>query len=371
MKIGLFSPFIAENIGGGERYFLTVAECMLNDGHEVDLILQSDFHQDSLSRDDLKQKYIKAFNLNLKDLKIINGPFGRGSSLWQRFKFSREYDVFYYMTDGSFFVPGAKRNVAHFMIPFKKPRGNLFNQLKLKFWPVKTANSYFTKGIIEKNWGIRINYVHWGAVNRDDFKPGEKGKIILNVGRFFSASGGKHCKRQDILVSAFRQMCDQGLKDWQLVLNGPIDKGEDNVAYAQKVANMVRGYPITIRHEGNFKTLQNDYAKASIYWHATGYDLDENEYPEAMEHLGMSTVEAMAAGTVPVVINKAGQKEIVTDKENGLLWETKDELINKTEEVMKNKELWQKLSQNAQKRAEDFSKVKFCHMTKEMFGLAL
>ena len=361
---------MAENIGGGERYFLTVAECLLNEGHQVDLILQTDFHRDSLGREKLKQKYVKAFNLNLAKLKIINGPFGRANSWWKRFQFTRAYDVFYYMTDGSFFIPGARCNVVHFMIPFKTPKGGWLNQLKLNFWPIKTANSFFSKKILEKNWGIKIDYVHWGAVNKQDFKPLAKKEIILNVGRFFSNSGGKHCKRQDILVEVFKIMCDRGLKGWQLILNGPIDKGEDNLSYARMVAQIAKGYPITIRHEGEFDKVQQNYGQASIYWHATGYGLDENEFPEAMEHLGMSTIEAMAAGAVPVVIRKAGQREIVTEGENGLFWETKEELIEETLQAMRDKKLWQKLSINAQKRADDFSKDKFCQMTKKMFGLS-
>ena len=50
-----------------------------------------------------------------------------------------------------------------------------------------------------------------------------------------------------------------------------------------------------------------------------------------MEHFGITTVEAMAAGCVPVVINKAGQREIVEDGVSGFLWNTWGELKDRTQ----------------------------------------
>lgn len=370
MKVGLYSPFMAENIGGGERYFLQAAECLLKAGNNVDLIFQNNFLKSEKHKNILKQKYIKAFGLNIDKLSFINGPFGNIGSAIERFKFTKGYGVFYYMTDGSFFIPGARRNLVHFMIPFKKPTGGFFNRLKLNFWPIKTSNSFFTKKQIEKNWKTKIDHVHWtAAVDKKELKPLVKKKIILNVGRFFSAAGSKHCKRQDILVEVFKKMCDQGLKNWQLILAGSIDKGKDNEAYAGGIKKLAKGYPVNIKHEISFSKLQKYYGQAKIYWHATGFGLDENEKPEAMEHLGISTIEAMAAGCVPIVIKKGGQKEIVTEQTNGLLWETKEELIEKTLQVMKNKKLWEELSIDAQKRANDFSKEKFCEKLKKIFRL--
>ncbi len=367
-KIGLYSPFMSDNIGGGERYLLTVADCLLSDC-QVDLVLQHSAAQTQEEKNVLKKSYIQAFKLNLDKLNLVNGPFGGAGSLWKRWQFTKQYDVFYYMTDGSFFIPGAKRNVVHFMIPFKEPRGGKFNKLKLKLWQIKVANAFFTKGIIEKNWGIRFDYVHWGAVNKEDFKPQAKKNLILNVGRFFTPTGGKHCKRQDVLVDVFKKMCDQGLKNWQLVLIGAIDKGEDNAAYARQIEESAKEYPITIEHGIPFEKIQKYYGQAKIYWHATGYGLNEEEHPESMEHLGLTTVEAMAAGLVPVVIHKAGQKEIVTEGENGLFWETKGELITKTLQVINDKALWLRLSHHARQRADDFSKEYFCKMTRQICGL--
>ncbi|MEA3355662.1 MAG: hypothetical protein U9Q63_04250, partial [Patescibacteria group bacterium] len=225
---------MAENIGGGERYLLTVAECLLPH-HQVDLILQSQFKFSKQKLLSIKKKFSKSFNLNLANLNIILGPFGSNTSSKKRKLFTKQYDIFYYMSDGSLFLSKAKYNAVHFMIPFNSPLP-LIQKLKLKTWQVKTANSFFTKNHIEKIWKIKVDHVHLGAVDPKDFNPTNKKKIILNVGRFFSPTGNKHCKRQDFLVKTFIKLLNEGLNNWQLILNGPIDKGRDNIAYAKEVA---------------------------------------------------------------------------------------------------------------------------------------
>lgn len=361
MKIGLYSPFLADNIGGGERYLLAVAECLLPK-HQVDLILPK-------LTPGLLEKFKRSFNLKLAGLNFVTGPFTSQSSGLERTKFTRQYDIFYYMTDGSFFISKAKKNIVHFMIPFNKPP-NLIQRFKLRYWPIKVANSFFTKKHLEKNWHIQINYVHYPAAINPDFVGNlSKKNIILNVGRFFSSSNNKHCKRQDFLVETFKFLCDQGLKDWRLILSGPVDHGQDNLKYAKKVARLAKGYPIILRHHGDFKQLQQDYNQAKIYWHATGYDLDQENNPEAMEHFGITTVEAMSAGAVPVVINKGGQPEIVETGINGLLWNDQSDLIKQTLAVIHDPKLLTKLQLKARFRAKDFSKAKFCQQTYKIFNL--
>ena len=47
------------------------------------------------------------------------------------------------------------------------------------------------------------------------------------------------------------------------------------------------------------------YRDAKIFWHAAGMKSDETIYPELAEHFGISTVEAMSAGCVPVALRRA------------------------------------------------------------------
>ncbi|MCX6724523.1 MAG: glycosyltransferase, partial [Candidatus Shapirobacteria bacterium] len=125
-------------------------------------------------------------------------------------------------------------------------------------------------------------------------------------------------------------------------------------------------YPIEIITNPQFNHLKRLYGQAKIFWTAAGFGFDEAKEPEKMEHFGITTVEAMAAGCVPIVINKGGQKEIVKEGENGLLWEKETDLIAKTLKLMGDQKEWQTLSKKAQKKSQDFSEKVFYQRIKEI-----
>ena len=62
----------------------------------------------------------------------------------------------------------------------------------------------------------------------------------------------------------------------------------------------------------------------------------------------------MGSGCVPVVINAGGQKEIVTDKKNGFLWSSLEELQKLTESLIKSPNTLKSISEKSKERAKDF-----------------
>ena len=58
-------------------------------------------------------------------------------------------------------------------------------------------------------------------------------------------------------------------------------------------------------------------------------------HPEKFEHFGITTVEAMSAGCIPVVIDRGGQKEIVEDGINGFLFSSPGELKSRTLDIIR------------------------------------
>src|SRR5690606_14699032 len=115
-----------------------------------------------------------------------------------------------------------------------------------------------------------------------------KEKVILNVGRFTNTLQNK---RQDVLIQAFKQMVDEGLKGWKLVLVGNTAQKEAN-NLVKDLKKEAKGYPIEFHLDVDQETLASWYAKARIYWHAAGYDIDEDQEPEKVEHFGIVTAEA-------------------------------------------------------------------------------
>ncbi len=158
------------------------------------------------------------------------------------------------------------------------------------------------------------------------------------------------------MIEVFKEMVDNGLAGWELELAGGSTAGQAHEDYLQQLFRAAQGYPIRIRADLAYDDLIKLYGESAIYWHATGYGEDEAAEPVKMEHFGITTVEAMASGCVPIVIARGGQPEIVQDGMSGLLWETKDEFKSQTLRVARDPALLERLSRGAleSSRAYDF-----------------
>lgn len=221
-------------------------------------------------------------------------------------------------------------------------------------WTISRFVRYWTR----RYWGVDSSLIN-PPVDVEGIKAYgtvPKENIILNVGRFFE---GHHNKKHLEMIAAFRRMVEDGLTGWDLVLVGGVSEHAEHLAYLEKVREAAKGLPVRIALKISYDDLRSLYARSSIYWHATGYGQNERKDPAAMEHFGISTVEAMAAGCVPVVIRKAGQKETVIHGQSGLHWDTLDELQACTWEVILKPDLRAKLAAAAQARSEAFSQASF------------
>ena len=105
--------------------------------------------------------------------------------------------------------------------------------------------------------------------------------------------------------------------------------------------------------------LHQLYAASKLFWHATGLGEDEVAHPERFEHFGITTVEAMAAGCVPVVLGKGGQPEIVHSGVDGILWSSEDELVAQTISLVQDENRRMRLAAAARARAWDFDQSVF------------
>lgn len=163
-------------------------------------------------------------------------------------------------------------------------------------------------------------------------KPaGEKNRSrILHVGRFFA---GGHSKRQDILIETAKRFIDQGV-DLNVHFAGSLHPEPEHRAYYADLAERASGYPIHFHVNCSPEQLEQLYSSAGIYWHATGYGVDPEHHPERMEHFGISVIEAMSAGCIPVVFGAGGPKEIVRDSETGFHFRTEDEIFDRTQEIL-------------------------------------
>jgi len=353
-----------KHFGGGERHVLSIA-AYLSHQHTVSVAISSLTEITKAEDAMIRSAYETFFHLDLSRVHFIASPLFTTANPRKKLFWTGQWDALYCATDGSIFFSLAKKNYLHVQVPFTQPLTGLKNRLKLSQWQINT-NSIFTRDVIEKYWQKQVADVHYPTVDLNLFVPNErKEKIILNVGRFIQSLNNK---QQDVLVKAFRCLIDKYPKEtagWKLVLVGKVEE-ED---FARRVGKLAQGYPIEIFHNLEFDELRKMYSRAKIYWHAAGYNQDEYINPGNVEHFGISTLEAMSSGCVPIVINKGGLKEIIEHGVNGFVWNDLDGLIDKTlaciDETIDTKEI----SQKARSRASDFSFEAFYAKINKMFGL--
>jgi len=361
MKVLFYSPYIPDHFGGGEKHIFDIATTVAQK-HQVFIAIPHNYLSRESDEKSIREKYEEFLNYKLNNIKFISSILKTGS-VFEKLKETKEFDYLYYATDGSFFISAAKKNNLHIQIPFTN-KLNILNKIKLNTWQIKNTNSEFTKQVIEKSWNTKINYVHHPLVSLEEIMPGNnKENIILHVGRFFKQL---HSKRQDVIVTMFKNLIDQNkteLKDWKLVLVGKVEDQE----YLDQIIELAKGYPIEIKIDLQRKELIELYQKAKIYWHATGYQVDEDINPEKVEHFGISTIEAMAAGCVPIVINKGGQKEILGNDLKELLWNTPEDCLDISKRMINDQKQYNKYQETSLSRVNKFSKQEFDKVLWEMF----
>lgn len=341
----MFDPYL-DTLGGGEKYILTAASCF-SKSNEVFL-----FWDDPSILTLAKHR----FSIDLEKIKTISNIFSPKVSSIKRLFESKKYDIIIYLSDGSMPFLLSKKNFVHFQFPVNWVHGkDMGTQAKLKRINKIICNSKFVKRYIDKTFKVDSDVLYPPVDIEENQKKYEKENIILTVGRF---TKGLNVKKQDILIDVFKKNYKKHFYGWNLVVIGSVlSKDQDFVSSLKEKA---KTYPIKILENVSFEELKGYYQKSKIYWHATGFGEDLKKNPERAEHFGISTVEAMGYGAVPIVINAGGLPEIVEDGENGFLWNTLEELIDKSTKLISGDELRKSFSNRAIDRSRDFSRERFC-----------
>jgi glycosyltransferase involved in cell wall biosynthesis len=358
MRIGVFDPYL-DTLGGGEKYMLTAA-WHLSQKHEVTVFWD---------QDGVLEKGAARFNLDLSKVKIANNIFSAKTPLYKRYLESKRYDAIFFLSDGSLPLLGSKLYV-HFQFPIEWVNpSSLLSKLKEIRIEKIICNSYFTKAFIDRKFNADSEILYPPTYFKKDFpkvEPKQKKNQILNVGRLSAFPDGGLAKKQDFLIKVFKEIVDSGVKNWELIL--VVSFLEKDKEILEDLKKQVKDYPIKILANVTFEKLNTVYAESKIYWHASGFGENLTVHPERAEHFGITTVEAMINGLVPVVINAGGQKEIVRDAQDGFLFDNEKEFREKTMKLIKNDSLLKKMAKNAREKAGEFSTDRFCEKLDTIFS---
>jgi glycosyltransferase involved in cell wall biosynthesis len=232
-------------------------------------------------------------------------------------------------------------------------RQGAFSAEFLESYQVVAANSPYTAGWVERLWG-RMAAVLPPPVRLR--AGGEKQPVILAVGRFFPNVSG-HSKKQLELVEAFRLACARGLEGWELHLVGGCNNSERG--YVETVRKAAVGLPVRFHVNARGEDLTELFSAASVFWHAAGFGEDLQAHPDRFEHFGISVVEAMSAGAVPVVYQHGGPAAIVREAGCGELFATTDELAARTVALVRDDARRAELAERARASAAEFAFDRF------------
>lgn len=342
-KVGIYSPYL-EVFGGGERYIFSIAS-LLSYHNEVFIYADKS----------IINKAKNLLNIGLNRVHFLPIAQFRLQNFLNKYISLNKFDLFFSMTDGSLFFSGARKNFLVIQSPAHIPANDFLNKLKLVNWRI-LCYSQFMQEIIYKRIGKKADILppctDEGKIT-STYIPKEN--IILTVGRFFL---NPHSKKHEFMLKYFLKHYRKYFAGWKLIIAGGLtEAGGREIMEQLKVES--EGYPVDILVNPSFNDLQMLYQKAKIYWHATGFGEDLEKFPERAEHFGITTVEAMSKGAVPVVFNGGGQKEIISDGIDGFLWDSEKDLIDKTYNLISDKELWQNSSSKARDKAKFYSSQKF------------
>lgn len=202
--------------------------------------------------------------------------------------------------------------------------------------------SQWTARLAEQRWN-RSAEVFYPAVRPVPALPKER--LILSVGRI--AAGGTR-KGHAELIKAFTRM---DLRGWRLAVAGAVNY-EETKAVIDGWRRELEGSDVEIVANPTSGDLEDLYGRASIYWHGAGFGATPGSI--GREHFGISVVEAMSAGAVPLAFEGGGVREIVTSDADGWLWNTLDELIEVTQRLARDADALGRLRAAARVRAEVF-----------------
>ena len=344
MHAAVYNPYW-ETMGGGERYTASFVKLLQDSGWQVDILWPRDISPEINLR----------FGIDISGVNFISStPYSL---------ITNHYQLVFWLSDGSLPTSLAKKTLIHFQFPFKNVGGKIFtNLIKSRFYTF-VVNSKFTKSVVDPEFRINSTVVY-PPIDTSKFKPGKKTNTILYLGRFSDLT---QAKGHALLIDVFKQIYSK-ISGWELIIAGGTRVGTAP-GQLKKLQQQAGNLPLTIITDPEFTRIREMYSHSKIFWSASGYYADEIKDPAKTEHFGISLVEAMAAGCVPLVTNHGGHKEIVDHNLNGFLWDQPGQLADLTLQIIKDPNKLGHLSLAARTRSKIFDISKFNRKFEELLIL--
>jgi glycosyltransferase involved in cell wall biosynthesis len=224
-----------------------------------------------------------------------------------------------------------------YLLPYNILQWKLLRKIKCAYF---LTNSSFSSEAINEVYHLKAEVVY-PPVCTEVFHPSsKKDDLVISIGRIDPS------KNFDTLIRAFSRT----EKGKCIIIGSSKSKESSYLEYLKRLINQLKlNDRVDLVVNCSLKVLQSILSKAKIYVHCARY-----------EYFGMSVVEAMACGCVPIVHQSGGPyTDIIEKGKYGFSFKTASELTSKIDLLLKNDGLWKEVSNKAIVRSKIFNKKRF------------
>lgn len=185
----------------------------------------------------------------------------------------------------------------------------------------------------------KMKVIHDGVLPQKFYCP-DREIFESSIVKMVCVGGLYPYKGQELLIEAIEKCIKNNKDNRSMMVLRIVGRGSEEKRLKDAVEK--KGLQNVVIFEGFSSEPEKYYKEADIAFMSS-----------KSEAFGLVTVEAMLAGALVIGTDSAGTKDIITDKETGLLYKVGDveRLSDTIEYALNNKEMMKKIAANGRKRA--------------------
>lgn len=355
-KIGIFIPTLSA-LAGAEKYSMALTQAIQENFHHVTIeVISTNIFSDRPSLYDIPtaSEIFQKFQIDLTGVRFRYHvlDYHNGHQWDLNFKkvaaLSKSYDLFINCQYNLYHTLSKKSlYICHFphspvnQLQLGKILKQQIKKLYVSSYDAFLPNSTFTEEWLTKYWPsikdskkLVLNPPVPMNIRQGQENWADKKNIILTCGRFEPE------KKLLQLIEIFNSCSDQ-LEDYEFHIAGTAYLEDPSLLnYYQSMRRMAAtNKKIKLHPNISFDKLTTLYGKARVYWHGMGYLEDLEKDPIRTEHFGMTVIEAMSHGCIPVVHNSGYPPSIVRGIGFDTIWNDGKDAIQKLTQLVQRQDI--------------------------------